>query len=387
VEIDWASIAKNNFHPFKLLYWQLGRRGITSPEYQLPEINFDFQEITLFLSTEGIGKPKVKFPELKIHYKSSTGGAKTLAVGESYELQNAGLRTESELSQQIVRIGDRFTYRLKIIRAKNVSDSDFKPEEVDFWPLKVSKLDITSRNLGAYAIDEYAWTLASYYLILEPFPLPKIEINWKDSFKKSHAEIIAPVKIAMVPTLGPADGIMSVWDSGLLLWPRKSDYLKIVLPIAAGGLTIIVFLGVWSLKRILSWLKVIRADPVRLFRKNRRRAKRLLRKLVNGKTAADEDSLTRLLSYLKVLIGLNFGMKPEKARALSARELEVLVSTSTQIRLIGDLLEEGGNKLLLSKFELMLFSGNAGSIDRAELDKILKRFRLFLSHIQYLPRT
>lgn len=172
IKIDWSSIEKNNFKPFSLAHWQVGRHGIESPEYKLPGENFDFQELIIFLDTGKVKNPVTVLQGLRLDYEIKGIAKKQQSIGEDFKIYRTNIRINNGISQQLVRIGDRFNYWIKIARSPGVSLDSFKPEEIDFSPFKVIEFSKKSRNLGSYNIDEYLWTLASYFIFKEPVSLP-----------------------------------------------------------------------------------------------------------------------------------------------------------------------------------------------------------------------
>ncbi len=323
IEVDWASIARNNFKPFKLLRWQLGRQGIKSPEYKSPDENFDFQEIVVFLDTAEIKSAAVNLPALKMSYGIKDVKDRFETQGEKVALQNVGLRIENGISRQLLRVGDSFIYSIKVIRSPNAQLVDFKPEETTFQPFEIVRFSKQSENRGLYIVDTYAWTLASYYAIAEPIALPSFEINWRRvGSKKNNIHKIESVMIGMVPSLGQSDNVLSAWDAGTQPWPALKTYLLTVVPITIGGLVILIFFGRWAIRRVMVWLEIWQESNYRIFRTSRRKALRLIKSLVGQR----EGSLVELLNFVKVLIGLNSGLTPEAAQAMTASEIETLLS-------------------------------------------------------------
>lgn len=143
------------------------------------------------------------------------------------------------------------------------------------------------------------------------------------------------IMIAVVPTLGPADNVMSVWDSGLISWPKVKTYTEIILPFGLGSLVILVFIILFLVKIILTRLKILRADPKWIFRIVRRRARKLIRD-VNKADIPDAELTIRILNHIKILVGLNVGLSPEKSQASSANELLMnsLIKDKKQLSII-----------------------------------------------------
>ncbi|OGD33065.1 hypothetical protein A3C78_01665 [Candidatus Azambacteria bacterium RIFCSPHIGHO2_02_FULL_45_18] len=382
LEVDWASIARNNFGPFKLLRWQLGRRGIASPEYKLPAENFDFQEIILFLGTSGIKTSAVNFPALKISYgiKDAKGQFKTQS--EKLAFQNVKLRIENSVTNTLIRVGDQFVYSLKIIRLPDYELADFKPQEMTFEPFETLKFAKQSDNRDLYIVDTYVWTLASYYAISDPIPLPSFEISWrKVAGKKNNVHKIESVMVEMVPILGKNDKVMSQWDTGARPWPPLATYLFSVLPIALGGAVLVAFFGFWAVRRLMVWLAIWQESNYRVFRANRRKALRLIKSLLGQL----EGSLVELLNCVKVLIGLNFGLTSEAAQAMTASEIETLLSIrgNSKYQALKDRLTVKGTNLFVPKL-----LEKAILRDEAEVlyfEQVLLCVKAFLRKTKYNP--
>lgn len=384
LEIDWASIAKNDFKPFRLLHWQKGRGGLVGEEYSglVPSSDFDFQEIILFLASDEAKAIHFKLKPLKLTYRAKSAASAFSAKGPSYEFERTLFRPSFNIDKQLIRIGDRFQFKVSVTREKSVKVLDFDPKRLTFEPFELVDFSSQSRVFEFYAVDAYIWTLTSFYFIAKPIPMPGLTMNWRDLNSKSskdQSQKLKPWPIIIVPTIGPADNILSMWDAGELPMPKITFYSRALLPIGLGasilGFSILFFI----IKRILVWFSIVKAKPEYVFRRLRRKIFRSSRQWFvkhMGYIAPSE-----FINDFKSLVGLVCGLAPEEALASTSQTLsEKLKSKSPKL---WEELALDSERTVFEAWEQMIFGR---SYDRDIMTSHLNLMRNFIKNHKFLPR-
>jgi len=321
ITVNLEDVGKIDLSPFKI-------EGVTIGERQIFDNEHDYIVITYTLSLPSSVKEGIcHIPSLSLSYRNEVDKTEGKAISSPVAIKKVPILVEGKVDRDVITLGDHINYALTIRHEKNIKLLWESIEKLKFSPFEVLKKDIEKQKEGNIEKILINYTLSLYELggKKKTPEIPGLTVLYyaESGSKSTEAKSLIEtkeVKTAPVPVI--INSLLKAVDVPLeglkrpMYYSKRDVFLNGYL-IMGIGVTLILFLGVITLRSIAGRLLPVTPKPVS------ETPQIALERLKNGLASfafTQEDSLNRrnvqnIDKALRIYLGILIGISNETAQS------------------------------------------------------------------------